>query len=312
MESGSSATPLTPPVAPGDAFPQREWLRAAPAILIAAWWIHDLSYQWRSLVEYQYGWIVVLLTGFLVWERLPTRPESDEPAPFWLCFSLGLAGMPLVALGELYRIGVARTPASSMSLSLGIALFLSANLLLLRGPRTFRHFAFPLAFFFLAVPIPKIVWNPVVFGLQSLITWLNVETLNLLGIPAVMTGHVIQLPRCTVGVDEACSGIRSLQSSLMAALFVGDLMLRTPRWKFIFLFAGLLLAIAGNFLRSLYLSLTANRHGPDALKAVHDTAGWSVLIFTAVGVMVLAWWITGTERRLELAEESEPVEPHGS
>ena len=186
-----------------------------------------------------------------------------------------------------------------MCLSLGIALFLSANLLYAGGRRTFRHFVFPLVFFFLAVPIPKIVWNPIVFSLQSMITWLNVETLNLMGIPAMKVGHVIQLPRCTVGVDEACSGIRSLQSSLMAALFVGDLMLRRPGSRVVFLVAGLVLAVIGNFLRSLYLSLTANRLGPEGLKAVHDTAGWSVLIFTAAGVVALAWWFTRKEDRLQ-------------
>ncbi|MFO1461012.1 MAG: exosortase/archaeosortase family protein [Verrucomicrobiota bacterium] len=275
-----------------------------PGALIVGWWIWDLSYQWRSLVEYQYGWIVVLLTGFLIWERMPTRPLVDEPEGFPLCFGLAVAGMPLVALGELYRIGVARTPASSMCLSLGIALFLSANLLYAGGRRTFRHFVFPLVFFFLAVPIPKIVWNPIVFSLQSMITWLNVETLNLMGIPAMKVGHVIQLPRCTVGVDEACSGIRSLQSSLMAALFVGDLMLRRPGSRVVFLVAGLVLAVIGNFLRSLYLSLTANRLGPEGLKAVHDTAGWSVLIFTAAGVVALAWWFTRKEDRLQREAEA--------
>lgn len=276
-------------------------LKLVPAGLILLWWIHDLSFQWRSLVEYQYGWIVLMLTGFLVWERLPTCPRDDTPAPLWQGMILALAGAPFVALGELYRIGVARTPASSMALSLGVTCFLCANLLLISGPRTLRHFLFPLAFFFLAVPIPKIVWNPIVFSLQSLITAMNVETLNILGIPAVKTGHVIQLPRCTVGVDEACSGIRSLQSSLMAALFVGDLTLRRPGWKVVFLVAGVALAVIGNFFRSLYLSLAANRGGPEALKAVHDTAGWSVLVFTAVGVVLLAWWLTQAERRLDPA-----------
>ena len=33
-------------------------LKLVPAGLILLWWIHDLSFQWRSLVEYQYGWIV--------------------------------------------------------------------------------------------------------------------------------------------------------------------------------------------------------------------------------------------------------------
>ena len=34
--------------------------------------------------------------------------------------------------------------------------------------------------------------------------------------------------------------------------------------------------------------MTAYRQGTDALKALHDAAGWSVLAFTAVGVVLLA------------------------
>ena len=63
------------------------------------------------------------------------------------------------------------------------------------------------------------------------------------------------------------------------------------------------LAVIGNFLRSLYLSLTANRLGPEGLKAVHDTAGWSVLVFTAAGVVVLAWWFTRKEESLRKSSE---------
>lgn len=283
---------------PGSVIGWRDLLPWVPAGLIAAWWIRDLSHQWSSLVDYHYGWILLMLTGFLIWERWPTRPTDDRPVRGFWPLLLGLAGLPLVVVAELYRIGVARSPSSSMALSLGCTLFLCANLLLLRGPKTLRHFAFPLLFFYLAVPLPKIIWNPVVFSLQSLVTTLNVETLNLMGIPAERRAHLIQLPNCVVGVDEACSGIRSLQSSLMAALFVGDLTLRRGGGKALFLMAGIGLAMAGNFFRSLYLSLTAYREGPEALKAVHDSAGWSVLVFTAGGVILLAWALTRMEQRV--------------
>jgi exosortase len=262
-----------------------------------AWWIYDLSFQWASLVEYRFGWIVVALTAFLVWERWPNRPRNDAPASAALGIGLGVVGLPLVLIAELYKTGVARVPASSMLLSLGCASFIVANVLVLAGPRTVWHFLFPMAFFFIAVPLPKSIWNPIVFSLQHFVAVLNVETLKILGIPAQQVGNLIRLPNTVVGVDEACSGVRSLQSSIMAALFVGDLTLRRPAWKVFFLFAGVLLAIAGNFLRSLYLSLTAHQGGAAALQAVHDTAGWSVLVFTFAGVSVLAWLVMRLEAR---------------
>ena len=271
----------------------------APGALVVSWWVWELSHHWAALVEYRFGWIVAMLAAYLAWERWPNQPAARPGEHRLTVLGLGFAGCAFVLLAELYRIGLARTPTQAMLFSLGCAAFVVAYLLALVGwPRT-RHFLFPVLFFFVAVPIPKFFWNPIVFGLQSLVTFLNVEALNLFGIPAVQQAHVIRLPNTTVGVDEACSGVRSLQSSIMAALFIGDLTLRRPGWKVFFLFAGVALAVMGNFGRSLYLSLTAHRSGAEALKAVHDSAGWSVLLFTAAGIAALAWWVTGLEKRLQ-------------
>ncbi len=43
-------------------------------------------------------------------------------------------------------------------------------------------------------------------------------------------------------------------------------------------------------------SLTAHWRGAEALQSVHDTAGWSVLAFTAAGVAALAWWVERSEK----------------
>ena len=64
------------------------WL--SPLLLVGGWWVHDLSFQWASLVEYHFGWIVVMLAAYLVWERWPTRPRQDEPAAFGLSLVLAV------------------------------------------------------------------------------------------------------------------------------------------------------------------------------------------------------------------------------
>lgn len=263
-----------------------------------AWLVKELSVHWSSNVEYQFGWIVVLLAGFLVWERWPTRPKDDRPLNLAWPLVLLVPSASLIFIAELYRHGIARTASASFCLAIGTAGFFVASLLMGYGPRTTRHFLFPVAFFFVAVPMPKILWNPVVSNLQAFVTVLNVEALSLVGIPAVQHGNVIELPNTRVGVDEACSGVRSLQSSIMAALFIGDLVLRRPGWKLVFMVAGICLAVAGNFGRSLFLSLTAYRSGSDALNQVHDTAGWSVLVFTAAGIAGLAALAVRLEKML--------------
>lgn len=273
-----------------------EWLVWLPLFLILAWWLYDLQFQWRALADYQFGWLVVLLAAYLVWDRWTNLPPTDQPVSFWICAALVLFGTPFVLVAELYKQAIANTPAASFSLSIGCVFYIAANLLYLRGWQTFRHFLFPLGFMCLAVPLPGVLWNPVVLALKRLITTLDVEVLNLIGIPAVQQANVIRLPTCVVGIDEACSGVRSLQSSIMAGLFIGNLIFKGFGSLLIFFLAGIGLALAGNFIRSLILSITAHRHGIEALERLHDAAGWSIFAFTATGLIATAWFI----RRVEL------------
>lgn len=276
--------------------------------IILAWWWMDLQVHWRALPEFQHGWVVPFLAAYLLLERWPRVREAVRPGGWVGPLALALMSTPWVVLAELYKRSVANTAAATFSLSVGCSGFVLALVWLRHGPRAALGVLFPLLFFFVAVPLPKLVWTPVVQGLQSFITVLNVETLNLLGIPAERTGNVLKLPTGQVGVDEACSGVRSLQASLMAALFVADLVLQRTGAKVFFLVAGLGLAVVGNFARSLYLALTASRQGVDAVAGVHDAAGWSVFLFTVAGIGVLAWFLV----RLESRALRNPVPPAGS
>ncbi len=49
------------------------------------------------------------------------------------------------------------------------------------------------------------------------------ETAMLLGIPAQVEGNLIRVSAGLLGLNEACSGIRSLQTSLMIGLLFGEL-----------------------------------------------------------------------------------------
>jgi exosortase len=273
--------------------PSSRWknslMTCLPLAVFVGWWIYSLQFQWRAQEEYRFGYLVVVLVAFLVWDRWDSRPIRDIPSSLWRAALWSLIGFPLVLVAELYRYALARSPASATALSLGTLCFIRAAILQQWGPQTLRHFRFPILFALIAVPIPGVVWSPVVFGLKGLVTFVNVELLNLLGIPALQQGSVIQLPNCRVGVDEACSGIRSLQSSLMMALFIGDQSFRQAGLRWLLVGGAVGWAVVGNIGRSLYLSLTAHRHGAEALDAVHDTAGWSVLVVTLVGLGVMAW-----------------------
>lgn len=275
------------------------WPWHLPGLAVLVWWIWDLQRQWRVMVEYQYGWLVLMLSVYLVWERMSTRPKLDKPSPFWLCALLGIIGAPLVLLSELVKNSMASSPTTSFALSVGCCLFLCANILFLYGPATLRHFLFPLLFLFVAVPLPPFIWRPILLSLKQIITKLDVVTLHLFGIPADQKENVIQLTRCAVGVEDACSGIRSLQACIMAGLFLGNLVLKRLSLKIVTLAVGIGLALVGNFIRSFYLALMASWHGPEAVKSAHDSAGWSILVFTTAGLMLFVWWMERLEKKAD-------------
>ena len=275
----------------------------AALVLVVAFWIWDLHFYWRSQPEYEFGWLVPLLAGFLAWERWPLRGPRDAAESVRRGVVLRvLLGGGLLLFSELYRNGIGRTATSSFAFSCGCYLFASCVVLEAGGKALLRCLGVPLLFMFVAAPIPRIVWGPLVTSLQGGVAFCTVELLGLIGIPAERVGHVIRLPNCVVGVDQACSGIRSLQSTLMAAFFIGILTLRLTGMRVLLVGTGVALAMVGNVVRALLLARAAAHGGPEALARVHDSAGWGILAFTAAGVAGISWGLGRLEASIPSAE----------
>lgn len=288
----SGVAPLAKPAAlkPSDDLGTKFTYGAAG--IVFGWWVYDIHFHWNSIPEYQFGWIVLLLTAYLFWEKWPSRPAQDRRASAAKALICAFVGLPLLVVGSLYEQAVARSPAASLSISFGCVFFLCSLLMAGVGVSTLRHFLFPMLFFFVAIPLPQLIWDPVVLSLQRFVTLVTVEALNVTGVPAQAVGNVIRLPNALVGVDQACSGIRSLQSSIFAALFIGYLAVESVFLRWSLLLIGIVLAISGNLVRAFYLSWMASAQGTNVLQQVHDTAGWGVLAFTALGLAAASWLMT--------------------
>jgi hypothetical protein len=88
-----------------------------------------------------------------------------------------------------------------------------------------RHFAFPVLFFLVATPWPVQLEQLVVQSLMRADTAITIQILNLIGTLAVQHGNVIELSAGPVGIDDACTGVRSLRqpswSRFSSANFTG-------------------------------------------------------------------------------------------
>jgi exosortase len=284
------------------AWAQVPWL--APAALVLAAWAqlwNRLRIDWSTNEQYQYGWFVPPLALVLISLRWVDRPTvSPAPRVRWLallCVGLLVLLLPLRLVEE-------PNPDWRLLgwLHAGVLTLLSLSVVAwLRGWSGVRHFAFPLAFLLLAVPWPSGLEQAIVQSLMRGVAAIAAEWMNVLGIPARAQGNLIHIRDQTVGVSEACSGIRSLQASLMAGLLLGEMARLSWLRRSALLLAGLLLALVANVFRSSLLVWIAARHGAAALDQVHDFAGLSVLLIVFVGLLGMNGWLSAGQPRVVAA-----------
>ncbi len=264
------------------------WAASLAVVVFLVLWadmIRMLSWQWDARDRYAYGWFVPLLAAGLFWRRWKTRPFA-QPAPQRLSHLLAAAAgaLILLPLRVLYEINPDWPLCSWLMAATVIALSLYA--LFLAGGRSWAaHFAFPLCFILVAVVWPFRVEHSVIQGLSRAVSVSTVEVLGWLGLPALQRGNVIEISGGVVGINEACSGIRSFQSSLMGALFFGELFRLNRTRRVVLLLVGITLAFGFNVVRTLGLTWKAATSGTDVSASWHDPAG-----FTILGASFLSLW----------------------
>lgn len=264
---------------------------ALPAFVLGCWIlaVRHLSSEWTLNEQYHYGWLVPLLALYLVRLRFEHAPPVGAPLrPHWV--PLGL----LLIAGSVALLLPLREANADWRLLGWLLTGLAASATLLAfaqagGLPWAAHFAFPVLFFFTAVPWPRPVEIEVMQWLMQRNALLAAEVLRWLGVNAEVQGNLIRLSSGTLGVDEACSGIRSLQGSLMATLFVGEIF-ELRRWRRVFLLvAGAGWALVTNAGRTVFLALVAERGAAGALDQWHDPAGYWTLMGCVFGVTLTGW-----------------------
>jgi exosortase len=153
------------------------------------------------------------------------------------------------------------------------------------GKSWLRHFAFSISFILVSVPWPGAVEDFVIHALTQAATVVTVTCLNLFHFPAVQHRNVIELKTGLVGVDEACSGVRSLQATLMVSLFLGELYRAARSRRIVIVFYGTLIAFMCNVGRTFILTAVAAKYGVEAISLWHDPLGVTFLTIC----LLLVW-----------------------
>ncbi|MCS7063929.1 MAG: exosortase/archaeosortase family protein [Methylacidiphilales bacterium] len=277
-----------------------------PLLWLAAWWLWAAwacAGDWENTEAYSYGWFVPLFCAYFGWRRwtdrgqqLPTYEPSPQAMLLFLATSAGTVF--LVPLIELVR----QTPIYWRPLNwliAGIAFSLtSLYLWAIGGRKLWSIMCFPMLLFFTAVPWPSALEVSLTQSLMLHVAANAAEVLNILGIPAQAQGQIVHLAVGPVGIDEACSGIRSLQTAVMLGFVFGEFFSLKLLARLAFFIAALLITFPINLLRTLTLCLIANYQGLDAINTWHDTVGYvflGILILSAAALALGISRILGRE-----------------
>lgn len=255
--------------------------------------------EWELDPQYAHGWSIPLLSAILFIRRWHQRPSPDPPKTPLVGWAL--CSLPLLLLLPVRFIGVVHPEARPLLWIHGaIALVFTFGILWnLGGFRWVRHFAFPILFVLVAMPWGRGFQTGLTNALMNWVASVSVQVVLNLGIPAQQSGNTITLENTVVGVDEACSGVYSLQGSIMVGLFLGEHYRLWSGARFLLVAFAISFSLFLNIVRATLLTWVASSSGEAGLERIHDPAGLIILVIVFFGTVGFAsflahWFVPPT------------------
>jgi hypothetical protein len=159
-----------------------------------------------------------------------------------------LGGAFLFLVGSMYRSGAGASHPGTLAITLGSGAVVFALLLIsspgCSGPagaglladarvRLAGLFLFPVLVWLVSAPMVSVLETNLSLALLHAVVTVVASVFDLLGLPLEQQGNVLALPTGKVGVEEACSGIRSLTGCLFAGSFLAAVFSKTlgGKWR---------------------------------------------------------------------------------
>ena len=257
----------------------------------------QLSTTWNTNEQYAHGFLVPFLCFYLLLKSEPFIGNQESKKSLLQGKTWFLIGIPLLlSLIPLWTIRGANSDWRLLNFVLfGIVFLLTVIPFYDQGGWSrIKNLLFPLLFFTVAIPWPLATDLQLTQWFQERVSSIIVDILLLLEHEASLQGTVIDVGIFgQVGIDQACSGINGLQSSIVVTLFFGAYY--RFRWinRVVLILSGAMIAIGFNLLRAFslsYIKVKGKGHlledalfsiGGWDMPSLHDLAGWieTALIF---------------------------------
>ena len=239
--------------------------------------IADMVYRWDTKEEYGYGYMIPVITLFLIWQR-KNEIQREKFSPSWFGVLIILLGAGIFFLGA-----VATTHTLSQY---AMVLILLGVMYTVMGWRAFKIIAVPMILLFFMVPLPPFIYNTLSTKLQLISSEIGVAVIRLFGVSVYLEGNVIDLGVYKLQVVEACSGLRYL-FPLMSLSFIAAYIYKAELWKKIVIFlSSIPITVLMNSFRIGVIGVLVEFFGIEQAEGfLHDFEGW--IIFMACMALLI-------------------------
>ena len=249
------------------------WIKTAVIVgligMLYAAVIPDLASEWWTEESSSYGMLVPPMALYIAYLRrqvtfaIPAKPDLRG---LWLVFLACLTFM----VGHL---------AAEFFLSrISFVLLLAGLTWTFWGSGRFRTLVFPFVLLGTMVPLPALVYNALTTPLQLFASRVATDLAQMMGVSIYRDGNIIHLATTTLGVAEACSGLNSLTSLLVASLLLGFLADASLVGRILLFFLSVPLAIVVNVIRVTGTALLADYRPELATGFYHTFSGWLIFL----------------------------------
>jgi exosortase len=246
-------------------------LPLASACVLWAYWttLGDAAERWSVDPQYSHGYLVPAFAALLLWLRRGQLARGTARSSRW--------GWPLLAGALGLRLGGTYFHFEWLD-AVSLLPCLAGLCLLLGGTRALRWSWPAIAFLFFMIPLPYRVAVAMAGPLQQVATLASTFMLQTLGMPAVAEGNVILLNEASLGIVEACSGLRMLVVFFALSTAVA-LVARRMFWeRFFVVFSAIPIALFTNVMRITATGVAYETIGGEAGRFIfHDLAGWLMM-----------------------------------
>jgi EpsI family protein len=200
-----------------------------------------LTHYWWTNDMYSYGYMVAPIAALVVWRKRRELQMLTASPSVGVGLALSTVGLMMLLAGRFSSTNVVE--------EISLVITICGLTLLLFGRTIFRVLLFPISYLLFMIPVWEVLTSRIHPYFQLYSATVGTEFLKLFGLPVFQEGVFIYLPKITLTVAEACSGVNYLIAVFCLGIPTTYLFVKNWPKRVVIVCAAALIALASNGLR---------------------------------------------------------------